>query len=314
MSPFDFKYDPEDLESLLLHKRFHELYPEEKSFVLQYISSEEEYTSMRATLLKVQEVNDDEYISARPESKELLMKLFEEEKQTSGFKVWLNGNFLPLFANRQSAISLSLAVLASVVFALIFLFQDPSSARMAMLNEDKTDRLEFPKERKNTEIESPFREEENSRRSSEQVEPETFVVEDQASITPPQSDESLNLNNESQNPQIEGIIVKEESTEPMLETDDLAVESMADQTEGVPLEEIEISAEKSRSAEVTIASKQISSVQAESVTTLSGVQDEAFTNLSTDGSMFEVNITKAASTSSNVRSQSSLIESLYTAY
>lgn len=314
MSPFDFKYDPEDLESLLLHKRFHELYPEEKSFVLQYISSEEEYTSMRATLLKVQEVNDDEYISARPESKERLMKLFQEEKQTSGFKVWLNGYFLPLFANRQGAIGLSLAVLASVVFALTILFQDPSPARMAMLNEDKTDRLEFPKERKNTEIESPFIEEEDPRESSEQVEPETFTAEDQATITPPQEDESVDFVEKPQNTPSQIVESRKENETNTLDIDDFDVERRIVQADEASPEGVEINTETLGITEESITSKQISSAQVESATTLNSPQSETFSNLSTDGSLFEVNITKTASKSSNVRSQSSMIESLYTAY
>ena len=53
-----FKYDPEDLESLLLNKRFNELYPEEKEFVLRHMDSAEEDASMRKTLLSIVEQPD----------------------------------------------------------------------------------------------------------------------------------------------------------------------------------------------------------------------------------------------------------------
>jgi hypothetical protein len=34
------KYDPEDIESLLKHKTFSELYPEEREFILKHIAHE----------------------------------------------------------------------------------------------------------------------------------------------------------------------------------------------------------------------------------------------------------------------------------
>lgn len=46
------KYDPEDIESLMLAKAFDELLPEEKVFVLKHLSSEAGYESMRMLLLE----------------------------------------------------------------------------------------------------------------------------------------------------------------------------------------------------------------------------------------------------------------------
>ena len=48
------KYDPEDIESLMMHKTFSDLYPEERAFVLKHLDSELEYESMRNTLISVQ--------------------------------------------------------------------------------------------------------------------------------------------------------------------------------------------------------------------------------------------------------------------
>ena len=55
----ELKYDPEDIESLLKHKAFAELYPEEKSFVLKHISNEDEYENLRSTLLEIQAMHRD---------------------------------------------------------------------------------------------------------------------------------------------------------------------------------------------------------------------------------------------------------------
>lgn len=59
------EYDPNDLEALLMHKSFAELFEDERAFVLQHLSDEEEYNSMRKMLLQLNElplpkVNDQE--------------------------------------------------------------------------------------------------------------------------------------------------------------------------------------------------------------------------------------------------------------
>lgn len=85
------KYDPEDIESLMLHKSFEELYPEEKEFVLRYIDSKEEYNSMRDTLAMVKDSNTlDSPIEPKENIKEDLLAAFQTEKK-KGFIVWLNG-------------------------------------------------------------------------------------------------------------------------------------------------------------------------------------------------------------------------------
>lgn len=54
-----YTYDPEDLESLLRHKSFSELYPEEREFVLKHLSGEDEYTSMHTLLENLESVPED---------------------------------------------------------------------------------------------------------------------------------------------------------------------------------------------------------------------------------------------------------------
>ncbi len=87
------KYDPEDIESLLLHKQFNELYPEEKEFVLRHIESQDEYESLRKTLFEVHNAsNDADWLEPDPSLKRNLMAEFAREKK-GGFFIWLNTLF-----------------------------------------------------------------------------------------------------------------------------------------------------------------------------------------------------------------------------
>ncbi|NNE56464.1 MAG: hypothetical protein HKN32_10615, partial [Flavobacteriales bacterium] len=86
------KYDPEDIESLLLHKEYVELYPEEKKFVLEHMDSIEEYDSMRKTLLSIQQTEGPGRIEPREGMKEALLAEFASERR-GGFVIWLNSLF-----------------------------------------------------------------------------------------------------------------------------------------------------------------------------------------------------------------------------
>lgn len=89
----NYKYDPEDLESLLLHKQFHELYPEEKEFVLRHIDTPEEYESMRQTLFELRDAaSQGDWLQPDASIKKALMVEFSSEQKGS-FRVWLNSLF-----------------------------------------------------------------------------------------------------------------------------------------------------------------------------------------------------------------------------
>jgi hypothetical protein len=95
------KYDPEDIESLLLNKSFDELYPEERTFVLKHMENEVEYDSMRQTLLAVMSSKVDiDTIEPRKGSKETLMAMMVKEDR-KGFSIWLNGVVAFLFPPQQ---------------------------------------------------------------------------------------------------------------------------------------------------------------------------------------------------------------------
>jgi hypothetical protein len=126
------KYDPEDIESLLLHKQFHELYPEEKEFVLRHLEGEAEYESLRRTLFELHDVSKtDEWLEPDASLKRELMREFASERRR-GFSIWLNNLFaapeIPWF--RQKGYALALGTLALLV-GLTFLFLPKTNTQLA---------------------------------------------------------------------------------------------------------------------------------------------------------------------------------------
>lgn len=121
----DRKYDPEDIESLLMHKQFYELYPEEKEFVLQFIEGPEEYESMRKTLFELRNASKNgEWLDPDPSLKAELMKEFATENK-SGFRVWLNSLFVmpEVIWYKQPAFRLAMATCV-VVFGIVIVMRN----------------------------------------------------------------------------------------------------------------------------------------------------------------------------------------------
>jgi hypothetical protein len=109
----NYKYDPEDLESLLLHKQFHELYPEEKEFVLRHIDTPEEYESMRQTLFELRDAaSQGDWLQPDASIKKALLAEFSSE-QKGLFRVWLNSLFTwpDVRWYRQPVLQLAMVVL-----------------------------------------------------------------------------------------------------------------------------------------------------------------------------------------------------------
>jgi hypothetical protein len=85
-------YGPEDLEYLLANKRFDELYPEEKAYVLEHMENETEYGELRNILLKMEEP-DLVDIAPSPRMRESLMDMHRDHHKKPSFKIWLNSLF-----------------------------------------------------------------------------------------------------------------------------------------------------------------------------------------------------------------------------
>lgn len=117
---FESKYDPEDIESLLLHKQFNELYPEEKEFVLRHLENEQEYESMRSVLMELKNISTtDEWLEPDASIKKNLMREFSSEKK-SRFVIWLNSLFAfpdrPWYSQRGVQIAFGVFILGFLLF------------------------------------------------------------------------------------------------------------------------------------------------------------------------------------------------------
>lgn len=182
----NFKYDPEDLESLLLHKQFEELYPEEKEFVLKHMDSPEEYASMRNTLLAV--VDDSE--SAQPlkpksATKKSLMREFQTGEK-GGISIWLNSLFLQCQRKPQLAFGFLATVVIIVVAAFWFL---PANDKIILADNMKTTKETVETKKKpapesiepkqENEMPAVKREVKPKAEESERVEPLVEVTEDE---------------------------------------------------------------------------------------------------------------------------------------
>ncbi|MBL7942121.1 MAG: hypothetical protein JNM00_05115, partial [Flavobacteriales bacterium] len=132
------KYDPEDIESLMRHKRFDELYAEEKEFVLQHLDNKEEYESIRRTLFEIQAAQqNDQWLEPDASIRHNLMAEFEVERR-NGFTVWLNSLFAMPLENWSAGRKLAFAV-ASVVLvsAILFWALYPSATPPMAVNDKK---------------------------------------------------------------------------------------------------------------------------------------------------------------------------------
>jgi hypothetical protein len=88
------KYGPEDLESLLMEKDFASLYPEEREYVLQHMSDEEEYGELRGILLNISQDTDEAEMMSPPSSmKQNLMDQHKAYHKKPSFTIWLNSVF-----------------------------------------------------------------------------------------------------------------------------------------------------------------------------------------------------------------------------
>ncbi|MDZ4822152.1 MAG: hypothetical protein SH856_01710 [Flavobacteriales bacterium] len=130
------KYDPEDIESLMMNKGFDELYPEEKNFVLQHLEDEDEYESIRKTLFEVQlDSRNNKWLEPDASIRKNLMAQFSTEHKR-GFFIWLNS----LFAMPERSWGMRPAyvlVIASVVIVAGVLFFMNQSGNQSLIAENK---------------------------------------------------------------------------------------------------------------------------------------------------------------------------------
>lgn len=142
------KYDPEDIEALLLNKSFVDLYPEEKLFVLRHINSQEEYAEMRHTLLNIHNAkNIDDSITPSHKIKEDLMAMMAEKKPV-GFS--LNSVLLFLFPEdvsfyKKPAFQFGIGIILILLTLPLFITKEPSNGQ-TLLAENATKNKRSAKE------------------------------------------------------------------------------------------------------------------------------------------------------------------------
>jgi hypothetical protein len=135
-----FKYDPEDIESLMLHKSFDDLLADEKTFVLKHLTSKAEYEYLRSTLLQTMDDFSSEEFLPPPGLKQNLVQEFRKKHKQPGFTVWLNGLFAaatprPIYL--QPYFQLAVVSVVVVIGAYLF-FDKPETQTMAV--EQKIDK------------------------------------------------------------------------------------------------------------------------------------------------------------------------------
>lgn len=90
------RYDPEDLERLMLEHSFDELLDEERAYALRHLENRAEYERMRALLHHVREEGRDHApMDAGPEVRERVLAAFRVQQRPQ-WRIWLNcvGAFL----------------------------------------------------------------------------------------------------------------------------------------------------------------------------------------------------------------------------
>lgn len=116
------RYDPEDLEHLLLERRFDELLEEERAFVLRHVSDRAEYERMRALLQTVQhDERDHPPMDADPVIRDRVVDAFRAQQRPQ-WTIWLNSVKAVLWPDHASAFwkpALALATVALVVVGTI---------------------------------------------------------------------------------------------------------------------------------------------------------------------------------------------------
>lgn len=114
------RYDPEDLEHLMLERRFDELLEEERAFALRHLTGRAEYDRMRSLLLHVREDRTEQgTLDAPPQVREHVLQAFREQQRPQ-WKIWLNsvsGFLLPERPAQYWRPALALGTVAVLVFA-----------------------------------------------------------------------------------------------------------------------------------------------------------------------------------------------------
>lgn len=113
------RYDPEDLEHLMLERSFDELLEEERAYALRHLADRAEYERMRALLHHVREDKRDHApMDADPAVRERVLAAFRVQQRPQ-WRIWLNsvgGFLLPARPSLYWRPALALGTVAVLIF------------------------------------------------------------------------------------------------------------------------------------------------------------------------------------------------------
>lgn len=282
------KYDPEDIESLLLHKQFHELYPEEKEFVLRHLENEEEYNSMRNTLFEIKEISSASDL-LRPDAglKKELLRAFQGERK-SPFIIWLNALFAApdrsFFGQRGVQLSFSLAVIAIIG---VFLFtSQPNKKVMAENHVEQNKEMESP-----AEVET----------KQADVEEEGITEESTAPVLPPAA---VQINSADAAEEVNDVVMKEEAAPEAQPLTNQVSKAMADEVSTTSPQVSDFAVENANSENIDYASPAITNKATALSPTFNSSGAELYSEYTT---------VAIVETSSNIEGYADVVDLLFTA-
>lgn len=119
------RYDPEDLEHLMLERSFDELLEEERAYALRHLESRAEYERMRALLHHVREGKSTQApMDAAPAVRERVLQAFRAQQEPQ-WQIWLNsvgGFLLPAHPSSYWRPVLALGTVAALIFGSLTLW------------------------------------------------------------------------------------------------------------------------------------------------------------------------------------------------
>lgn len=135
------RYDPEDLEQMMLERSFDELLEEERAFALRHLESRAEYERMRILLHHMQQSTGNTPVpEADPRVREHVLAAFRAQQQPQ-WRIWLNSVGAFLFPQRPALYwrpALALGTVAVLTVTVLMTYQAFESEGNKQLAEVKT--------------------------------------------------------------------------------------------------------------------------------------------------------------------------------
>lgn len=129
------RYDPEDIETLLMERGFDELLEEERAYVLRHLSGREEYESMRMLLLHMRDQPPrEESGPADPRVRTAVIDAFRSRRQPR-MTIWLNSIGAALWPKEVPALWRPALAMASLALLLAGGWWSMQRSDLAQVNE-----------------------------------------------------------------------------------------------------------------------------------------------------------------------------------